>query len=178
MWKCKFMRERDFKSGDQPLLGPSFFMCCLTSIWTYLPHNHKLHMYLTYCLTWYESTIDRSFSIAFYSRTLLYMGIIRKCVCDIFSTIGLHPVSKSYIMQYEITIHLVYYISYTFHVGKAIKKYQCTPFFKSLLHSNKHFFVCQNMYTRLLIQIWPIIKCSFAVCFWKAIRKKFLLKCF
>ena len=91
-------RERDFKSGDQPLLGPSFLMCCLTSIWTYLPHNHKLHMYFTYYLTWYESTIDRSFSIAFYSRTLLYMGIIRKCVCDIFSTIGLHPVSKSYIM--------------------------------------------------------------------------------
>ena len=135
-------------------------------------------MYFTYYLTWYESTIDRSFSIAFYSRTLLYMGIIRKCVCDIFSTIGLHPVSKSYIMQYEITIHLVYYISYTFHVGKAIKSTSAPPFFKSLLHSNKHFFVCQNMYTRLLIQIWPIIKCSFAVCFWKAIGKKFLLKCF
>ena len=128
MWKCKFMRERDFKSGDQPLLGPSFLMCCLTSIWTYLPHNHKLHMYFTYYLTWYESTIDRSFSIAFYSRTLLYMGIIRKCVCDIFSTIGLHPVSKSYIMQYEITIHLVYYISYTFHVGKAIKSTSAPPF--------------------------------------------------
>ena len=88
------------------------------------------------------------------------MGI-RKCVCDILSTIGLHHRAKIILLRLQFT-----YLFLTHFTWVGNKKYQCTPFFKSL-HSNKHFFACQNMYTRLLIQIWPIIKCSFAVCFWK-----------
>ena len=104
-------------------------------------------------------------------QSLVYMGI-RKCVCDILSTIGLHPRAKIILFKLQFT-----YLFLTHFTWVGNKKYQCTPFFKSL-HSNKHFFACQNMYTRLLIQIWPIIKCSFAVCFSEGNSKEISQKCF
>ena len=104
-------------------------------------------------------------------QSLVYMGI-RKCVCDILSTVGLHPRAKIILLRLQFT-----YLFLTHFTWVGNKKYQCTPFFKSL-HSNKHFFACQNMYTRLLIQIWPIIKCSFAVCFSEGNSKEISQKCF
>ena len=134
----------------------------------YLPHNHKLHMYRTIYLPGIQS-ID-PFPLHF-TVSLVYMGI-RKCVCDILSTIGLQPRAKIILLRLQFT-----YLFLTHFTWVGNKKYQCTPFFKSL-HSNKHFFACQNMYTRLLIQIWPIIKCSFAVCFSEGNSKEISQKCF
>ena len=136
-----------------------------TIIYIYFTYHTIINCTCTY-LVYYRSILFHCIL-----QSLVYMGI-RKCVCDILSTVGLHPRAKIILLRLQFT-----YLFLTHFTWVGNKKYQCTPFFKSL-HSNKHFFACQNMYTRLLIQIWPIIKCSFAVCFSEGNSKEISQKCF